>query len=114
MTIDPHLSKPQHGLALLVHFVLLAFLAWRLTRHSADLSYGLLGTLCCIGQMILIFAFAADHLGYLVLASVIYCWVSWRFIGYIAEVDRSDLLKLAVSNPIFALIGVYSIFVATR
>ena len=113
MTIDPHLSRPEHGVAFLIHVVLVFLLAWRLTRHSADLSYGLLGSVCCVGQAILIFAFVADHLAYLCIAVAICFWVSWKFIGYISDMERPDVIKLAIANPLFAIVGVYAVHLAT-
>ena len=114
MSVNPHLSKPEHMLALLVHFVLLAWFAWRLTRHSASLSYPSLFLLCALARVIYLFAFAADHIGYLLAATLLTIWLSWEFIRHASEVDRAASLTLAVINPIFSLISVYSVFLATR
>lgn len=113
MTVDPHLSRPEWLVALLLHFGQLSLLSWRLTRFSADLSYRWILVLCLLGQVILIFGFASDRLVYLIAAALCYLWISWVFIGYVAEVERTDRIKLSLLNPIFALLGVYSVYLAT-
>jgi hypothetical protein len=56
--------------------------------------------LSVLGQIILIFGFATDRLEHVAVAAVAYFWVSWVFIGYVAELDRSDRVILSVLNPV--------------
>ena len=86
---------------MLLHFGLLASLSWKLTRYSAELAVNALLVLSCLGQIILIFGFATHRLEYLVAAALCYLWVSWTFLGYVAELDTSDRITLSVCNPLF-------------
>jgi len=112
MTINVHLTRSQETVAMLLHFGLLASLSWKLTRYSAELAVNALLVLSCLGQIILIFGFATHRLEYIVAAALCYLWVSWTFLGYVAELDTSDRITLSVCNPIFALISVYFVFLA--
>lgn len=96
-------------MALLVHFGLLASLSWTLTRHYADLAAAWLITLSVLGQIILLFGFSTDRVEYVVVAALCYLWVSWMFLGCVTELDRSDRITLSVFNPLFAMVGVFSV-----
>jgi len=113
MIIDIQLSRIEGMLALFLHFGLYSLLSWRLIRDSADIPYRLVFVLCVLGQMILIFGFATDQLAYIAASALFFLWVSWIFLGYVADFERIDRLILSISAPIIAVMSVSVVYSVT-
>ena len=112
MTIHIHIREQQLLVALLLHFVLLASLSWKLTRYSDDLSLAAVLLLCVLGQVIFTFGFATERLEGICFAVLFNFWVNWLFLGYVAELDRPERIALSISSPIIGLIAVLAVHLA--